>query len=152
MTCQSIRQPGRTKKLPGVFFKQITVVLIVLALPEELWLLVFHLLCQVLSWFMGVSMLMTLLLRVLLCLEKTFQSRKEMARFLWCCVAHPLTALSLGSPVILSAGCLCENIPFPIQGLSLQTDLIHSDSCVVPIIYYPLCFWTFGLLPLCYVR
>lgn len=149
---QSIRQPGLTKKLPGVFLKQVTAALIVLALPEELRPLALHLLCQVLSWFKGVTMCMTLLLRVLLCLEKTFQSRKEMVRFLWrYSSTHPIES---GQPCHsgLSAGGLCKDIPFPILGLLIQMDLIHSDSCIVSIIYYPLCSWTFGLLPFCYVR
>lgn len=133
MTCQSIRQPGLTKKLPGMFLKQITVALIVLALPEELWPLVFHLLYQMLSWFKGVSMFMTLLLRVLLCLEKTFQSRKEMVRFLWCCSStHPIES---GQPC--HSGCLLvvsvRISPFPFWVYpSRWTSFIHSVP-IVPI-------------------
>ena len=47
--------PGK----PQMFLKQITFALIVLSLPEKPEPLVFHLLCQVLSWFKEVSMSLT---------------------------------------------------------------------------------------------
>lgn len=66
----------------------------------------------------------------------------------------------MGSGQLCHSGCLrwhlqlwgSENIPWPIPGLSLQGSLICFNSCIVLIIYYPFCSWTFGSLPLCYYR